>query len=79
VPLLTAGVPAVLFFAGVYGYMAVEGWGTSKASTCSTSPWQPWAFEEVRHLSDDGMVLNSVLNLLGVGNFEFLFGPSPRF
>lgn len=64
----------VLFFAGVYGYMAVEGWSYLESFYMVLITLATVGFEEVRPLSDDGMVLTSVLILLGVGNFAFLIG-----
>lgn len=64
----------VLFFGGVYGYMVVEGWSYLESFYMVLITLATVGFEEVRPLSDQGMVLTSVLILLGVGNFAFLIG-----
>ncbi len=64
----------VIFFAGVYGYMSVEGWSYLESFYMVLITLATVGFEEVRPLSENGMILTSVLILLGVGNFAFLIG-----
>lgn len=64
----------VIFFGGVWAYMLVEGWSYLESFYMVLITLSTVGFEEVRPLSDNGMVLTSVLILLGVGNFAFLVG-----
>lgn len=64
----------VIFFLGVYGYMAVEGWTYLESFYMVLITLATVGFEEVRPLSDNGMVLTCVLIVLGVGNFAYLIG-----
>lgn len=64
----------VIFFAGVYGYMAVEGWTYLESFYMVLITLATVGFEEVRPLSDNGMILTCVLIVMGVGNFAFLVG-----
>ncbi|WP_461210970.1 potassium channel family protein [Desulfocurvus sp. DL9XJH121] len=63
-----------IFFAGVYGYMVVEGWTYLESFYMVLITLATVGFEEVRPLSDNGMILTSVLIIMGVGNFAFLVG-----
>ncbi|BBD07513.1 potassium channel family protein [Desulfovibrio ferrophilus] len=64
----------LIFFGGVYGYMAVEGWTYLESFYMVLIALSTVGFEEVHPLSENGMVLTSVLLILGVGNFAFLIG-----
>lgn len=64
----------VIFFGGVYGYMQVEGWNYLESFYMVLITLSTVGFEEVRPLSDNGMILTSVLIIMGVGNFAFLIG-----
>lgn len=64
----------IIFFSGVYGYMTVEGWTYLESFYMVLITLATVGFEEVRPLSENGMILTSVLILLGVGNFAFLIG-----
>jgi len=64
----------VIFFGGVYAYMEVEGWSYLESFYMVLIALSTVGFEEVRPLSDNGMILTSVLIILGVGNFAFLIG-----
>lgn len=64
----------IIFFCGVYGYMVVEGWTYLESFYMVLITLATVGFEEVRPLSENGMILTSVIILLGVGNFAFLIG-----
>lgn len=64
----------VVFFGGVYAYMVVEGWTYMESFYMVLITLSTVGFEEVHPLSDNGMILTSILILLGVGNFAFLVG-----
>lgn len=64
----------LIFFGGVYAYMEVEGWSYLDSFYMVLIALSTVGFEEVHPLSDNGMVLTSVLIILGVGNFAFLIG-----
>lgn len=64
----------VIFFGGVYAFMIVEGWSYIESFYMVLITLSTVGFEEVRPLSDSGMILTSILILLGVGNFAFLIG-----
>lgn len=64
----------VIFFLGVYGYMVVEGFSYLESFYMVLITLSTVGFEEVRPLSEKGMVLTSVLIVLGVGNFAYLIG-----
>lgn len=64
----------LIFFGGVYAYMEVEGWNYLDSFYMVLIALSTVGFEEVHPLSDNGMVLTSVLIILGVGNFAFLIG-----
>lgn len=64
----------IVFFGGVYAYMEIEGWSYLDSFYMVLIALSTVGFEEVHPLSEQGMVLTSVLILLGVGNFAFLIG-----
>ncbi|WP_167940962.1 potassium channel family protein [Desulfobaculum xiamenense] len=74
-PLLMGTVTLFLiFFGGVYAYMEIEGWNYLDSFFMVLIALSTVGFEEVHPLSEKGMILTSILILLGVGNFAFLVG-----
>ncbi|GAB6178251.1 potassium channel protein [Desulfobaculum senezii] len=64
----------IVFFGGIYAYMEIEGWSYLDSFYMVLIALSTVGFEEVHPLSESGMILTSVLILLGVGNFAFLVG-----
>ncbi len=68
------GTLAVIFAAGTFLYMYIEGWDLLESFFMVIITLSTVGYQEIYPLSDKGILLTSALILLGVGNFAFLIG-----
>ena len=70
---LTLGFFILIFFAGTFGYVLIEGWPLADSFYMTIITISTVGFQEVKTLSENGRIFTACLIVIGIGTFGYGF------